>query len=80
MLMLILYGVTSYESAWKRFLVFLQIYKFTNGSIQFDIPLLLQYVVWRFSTTGVTGATIRHDISGINAWLYQLGKGINLSN
>ena len=71
---------TSYKSAWQRFLLFLKIYKFTTGTIQFNIPLFLEYVVWRFSTTGVAGATIRHDISGINAWLYQLGHGINLSN
>ena len=71
---------SSYQSSWRRFLVFLKIYKFTAGEVQFNIQLLLEYVVWRFSTTGVTGATIRHDISGINAWLYQLGHGINLSN
>ena len=61
-------------------MLFLKIYKFNYGPVRFDVKLLLEYVVWRFSTTGVSGGTIRHDISGINAWLYQLGHGINLSN
>ena len=34
--------------------------------------------MWRFRTTGVAGATIRNDISGINSFLHYHGLGIPL--
>ena len=46
----------------------------------FDVPLLTEYVYWRFTTTGVKGDTIKNDISGINTMLTFLGHGINLQN
>ena len=55
-------------------------YIFEQGPVSFDVPLLCKYVVWRFATTGVKGATIRHDISGINTCLHMMGQGINLHN
>ena len=46
--------------------------------IPFDIHLLCKYASWRFRVSGVKGATIQADISGINAFLHFYGIGINL--
>ena len=70
----------SYNRAWKYFKHFLRSYQFTYPSerIIFDQHLLLQYGAWRFKSYDVKGETIRHDITGINAFLGYYGIHIRL--
>ena len=40
--------------------------------------LLCDYAMWRFRTTGVSGQTIRSDVSAINSFLWYYGVGVPL--
>ena len=45
---------------------------------QMSLSVYIDYAVWRFNTTGVSGNTIQNDISGINSILQDFGLGLNL--
>ena len=69
-----------YSRAWRNFISFLRVYVEAHPSreLTFDVALLCKYASWRFRVSGVKGATIQADISGINAFLDLYGLGINL--
>ena len=69
-----------YSRAWRNFISFLRVYSEAHPSreLVFDVALLCKYASWRFRVSGVKGATIQADISGINAFLDLYGLGINL--
>ena len=57
----------------------MEIRYFVNGiSPKFDVSTLCEYAIWRFNRTGVAGATIRADITGINSFLTYYGYPIDL--
>ena len=69
-----------YSRAWRNFVAFLRVHTEAHPSttLSFNIDLLCKYATWRFRISGVKGATIQADISGINAFLHYYGYGINL--
>ena len=54
------------------------IHAYPNDRVYIDISLICDYATWRFQTTGVKGATIQADVSGINTFLHFYGYGLNL--
>ena len=45
-----------------------------------SIGLYREYAIWRFNVTGVSGKTIKNDISAINTLLLDWAVGMNLHN
>ena len=74
--------IKNYYKSWKLFKQFLDLYRQITPGWKFKITIALykKYAIWRFNTTGVGGATIANDISGVNSLLTDFGVGINLHN